>query len=148
AQSIEYQLVAAIAASFALGVALEKSGVAALVGAWLVDMAQGNPLLALALLYFSTVVVTELITNNAAGVLMFPIALSVATAAGANFMPFVIAVMVAASAGFITPIGYQTNLMVYGPGGYRFADFVRYGLPLSILCGIITLLIVPRVWPF
>ena len=72
----------------------------------------------------------------------------VATAAGANFMPFVIAVMVAASAGFITPIGYQTNLMVYGPGGYRFADFVRYGFPLSILCGIITLLIVPRVWPF
>ena len=148
AQSIEYQLVAAIAASFALGVALEKSGVAAVVGAWLVDMAQGNPLLALALLYFSTVVVTELITNNAAGVLMFPIALSVAAAAGANFMPFVIAVMVAASAGFITPIGYQTNLMVYGPGGYRFADFVRYGLPLSIVCGVVTLLIVPRVWPF
>ncbi len=63
-------------------------------------------------------------------------------------MPYVIAVMVAASCGFTTPLGYQTNLMVYGPGGYRFMDFVRFGLPLNILCGIITVIIVPRVWPF
>jgi di/tricarboxylate transporter len=113
-----------------------------------VQFAQGNPWLALTLLYVLTVIVTEMITNNAAGVLMFPIALSVATAAGVNYMPYVIAVMVGASAGFITPIGYQTNLMVYGPGGYRFMDFVRFGLPLNILCGIITVSIVPRVWPF
>jgi di/tricarboxylate transporter len=92
--------------------------------------------------------VTELITNNAAGILMFPIALAIAESAHVNYMPYVIAVMVAASCGFITPIGYQTNLMVYGPGGYKFADFVRFGLPLSVLCGIITLAIVPRVWPF
>jgi len=63
-------------------------------------------------------------------------------------MPFVVAVMMAASAGFATPIGYQTNLMVYGAGGYRFMDFVRFGLPLSVMTGIITLIIVPRVWTF
>ena len=148
ASSIEYQLVAAIAASFALGVALTESGAAALAGSWLVQFAQGNPWVALVLLYAVTVVVTEMITNNAAGVLMFPVALSVAEAAGVSFMPFVIAIMVAASAGFITPIGYQTNLMVYGPGGYKFSDFVRFGLPLNIVCGIITVSIVPRVWPF
>ena len=148
AASIEYQLVAGIAAAFALGVALTESGAAALAGSWLVGFAQGNPWLALTMLYVLTVVVTELITNNAAGVLMFPIAMSVAEAAGVNYMPFVIAVMVGASAGFITPIGYQTNLMVYGPGGYRFADFVRFGLPLNIICGVITILVVPRAWPF
>jgi di/tricarboxylate transporter len=74
--------------------------------------------------------------------------MSVAAAAGVSYMPYVVAVMVAASAGFITPIGYQTNLMVYGPGGYRFVDYVRFGLPLNILCGIITVAIVPHIWPF
>ena len=147
-RSIEYHIVAGIAASFALGVALAESGAAGLVGGWLVSLAQGNPLLSLVALYLATVVLTELITNNAAGVLMFPIALSVAETAGVDFMPFVIAIMVGASAGFITPIGYQTNLMVYGPGGYRFMDFVRFGLPLNVLCGIITLIVVPMVWPF
>jgi di/tricarboxylate transporter len=147
-RSIEYHIVAGIAASFALGVALTASGAASLVGDGLVSLSAGHPYLVLAALYLVTVVVTELITNNAAGVLMFPIAIAVADAAGVSFMPFVIAVMVAASCGFITPIGYQTNLMVYGPGGYRFMDFVRFGLPLNIICGIITLLIVPRVWPF
>ena len=147
-RSIEYHIVAGIAASFALGVALMESGAAGLIGDALVSFAAGNPWLVLAALYVVTVVVTEMITNNAAGVLMFPIAIAIAEAAGVNFMPYVIAVMVAASCGFITPIGYQTNLMVYGPGGYRFMDFVRFGLPLNVVCGIITLIIVPRVWPF
>ena len=147
-RSIEYHIVAGIAASFALGVALTESGAASLIAGWLVGLAQGSPLLSLVALYVTTVIVTELITNNAAGVLMFPIALSVAEVGGVDFMPFVIAIMVAASAGFITPIGYQTNLMVYGPGGYRFMDFVRFGLPLNVVCGIITLIVVPQVWPF
>ena len=147
-RSIQYHIVAGIAASFALGVALMESGAASLLGGALVSFAAGNPWLVLGGLYVATVIVTELITNNAAGVLMFPIAIAVAEAAGVEYMPYVIAVMVAASCGFITPIGYQTNLMVYGPGGYRFMDFVRFGLPLNILCGIITLIIVPRVWPF
>jgi di/tricarboxylate transporter len=147
-RSIEYHIVAGIAASFALGVALMESGAAGLIGDALLSLAAGNPLLALAGLYVATVIVTELITNNAAGILMFPIAMAIAETAGVSYMPYVIAVMVAASCGFITPIGYQTNLMVYGPGGYQFMDFVRFGLPLNIVCGIITLLIVPRVWPF
>lgn len=147
-RSIEYHIVAGIAASFALGVALMESGAASLIGDGLLRFAAGEPWLALAGLYIATVVVTELITNNAAGVLMLPVALSIADFAGVSYMPFVIAVMVAASAGFITPIGYQTNLMVYGPGGYRFMDFVRFGLPLNLVCGVITLIVVPRVWPF
>jgi di/tricarboxylate transporter len=99
-------------------------------------------------LYVITVILTEVVTNNAAGVLMFPIAVATAATAGVSYMPFVIVVMIAASAGFITPIGYQTNLMIYGPGGYRFSDYIRFGLPLSILVGITALLIIPRVWPF
>jgi hypothetical protein len=102
----------------------------------------------LVVLYIATVVMTEMITNNAAGVLMFPIAMAVAQDGNVNFLPYVIIVMVGASAGFITPIGYQTNLMVYGPGGYRWMDYIRFGTPLSILVGIATVLIVPRVWPF
>jgi di/tricarboxylate transporter len=147
-QSIEYPIVAAIAASFALGVALMKSGAADALAAQLMLLVKNEPMLALAAVYVMTVIVTEIITNNAAGVLMFPIALAVADAAAVNHLPFVIAVMVAASAGFITPLGYQTNLMVYGAGGYHFRDFVRYGVPLSILVAIASLLIIPRVWPF
>jgi di/tricarboxylate transporter len=79
---------------------------------------------------------------------MFPFALVTAQGLGVNYMPFVIAVMMAASAGFATPIGYQTNLMVYGPGGYRFGDYVKVGIPLDILVGVVTVLLAPLVWPF
>jgi di/tricarboxylate transporter len=147
-RSIEYHIVAGIAASFALGVALMESGAAGMIGNGLVSIAGDNPWLALAALYITTMILTEIITNNAAGVLMLPIALSVADHAGVSYMPFVVTVMVAASCGFTTPMGYQTNLMVYGPGGYRFMDFVRFGLPLNILCCIVSIIILPRVWPF
>jgi di/tricarboxylate transporter len=147
-RSIEYPVLAGIGASFALGFALAESGAAALLAGYIGDLARGDPFWALVVLYIATVVLTELITNNAAGVLMFPIAMAVANDGGVNFMPYVISVMVGASAGFITPIGYQTNLMVYGPGGYRWADYIRFGVPLSILVGIGTMLIVPQVWPF
>ena len=89
-----------------------------------------------------------MITNNAAAALMFPFAMDTAADCSVNYMPFVIAVMMAASAGFATPIGYQTNLMVYGPGGYRFSDYVKIGVPLDILMWIITVAIAPLVWPF
>jgi di/tricarboxylate transporter len=147
-RSIEYPVLAGIAASFALGAALTESGAAALLGGWIGDVAGADPFWSLVVLYAATVVITELITNNAAGVLMFPIAMAVSQEAGANYLPYVIAIMVGASAGFITPIGYQTNLMVYGPGGYRYMDYVRFGVPLSLLVGIVTVLLVPRVWPF
>ena len=91
---------------------------------------------------------TELITNNAAAVLMFTIAVSTAGKLGVDPAPFVIAVMIAASASFLTPIGYQTNTMVYGVGGYRFSDYVRFGFPLSIIVFVVSMLIIPQVWPF
>jgi len=147
-RSIEYPVLAGIAASFALGFALAESGAAELLAGWIGDIARGDPFWALVVLYVATVVMTEMITNNAAGVLMFPIAMAVAQDGNVSFLPYVVCVMVGASAGFITPIGYQTNLMVYGPGGYRWADYIRFGTPLSILVGIATVLILPLVWPF
>ena len=147
-RSVDYAMIAGIAASFAMGSALTQSGAAKLLADHLTDIAVGNPMLALALVYVITVFVTEIITNNAAGVLMVPIALAVADFAHASYLPYVVAVMIAASAGFITPIGYQTNLMVYGPGGYHFRDFVRLGIPLSIITGAIALWLIPTIWPF
>jgi di/tricarboxylate transporter len=146
--SVEYPVIVGIAASFALGAALTESGAAGMIAAAIGGLAGTDPFWALCVLYVVTVIVTELITNNAAGVVMFPIAMAVAEGTGAHFLPFVVAVMVGASAGFITPIGYQTNLMVYGPGGYRWMDYVRFGVPLSVVVGVATVLIVPRVWPF
>ena len=147
-RSIEYSVLAGIGASFALGFALAESGAAGLLASWIGEVAKGDPFWALVVLYVATVLMTEMITNNAAGVLMFPIAMAVAQDGGVSFLPYVVCVMVGASAGFMTPIGYQTNLMVYGPGGYRWADYLRFGSPLSVLVGIATVLIVPRVWPF
>lgn len=146
-KSVEYPIIVSIAASFSLGAALTASGAAEFLGQQILWFVQSDPFLLLCAVYVITVIVTEVITNNAAGIVMFPIAVASAQQADVAYMPFVIVVMVAASAGFITPIGYQTNLMIYGPGGYRFGDYVRFGLPLSILVGIATLLIVPRVWP-
>jgi di/tricarboxylate transporter len=79
---------------------------------------------------------------------VFPIAYAAAGSLDVNFMPFAVAIAIAASAGFATPLGYQTHLMVYGPGGYHFGDFVRIGLPLDILCGIIAVILTPLVYPF
>ena len=138
----------AIAASFAVGTALEKTGAAREIADGMITLAGGNPWISLAVVYGVTLVVTELITNNAAAALMFPFAMATATELEVNYMPFVIAVMMAASAGFATPIGYQTNLMVYGPGGYRFSDYVKIGVPLDILIWVITVAMAPLVWPF
>jgi di/tricarboxylate transporter len=147
-RSIEYSVVVAIAASYALGIALSQSGAAKLLAQHVFYFSANDPMLALIIVYVATVIFTEVITNNAAGVLMFPVALAVADNAGVSHLPFVIAVMVSASAGFITPVGYQTNLMVYGAGGYHFGDFVRFGLPLSALVALIALTIIPSVWAF
>lgn len=147
-RSIELSVLVVIASSFSLGEAMTKTGTAAHISDLLVVSEATPPWAVLALVYLLTAVFTELITNNAAAVLMFPIALAVAQALDANFLPFVIAVTVAASASFITPIGYQTNLMVMGPGGYRFMDYVKLGTPLSILIGITTVSIIPLVWHF
>jgi len=147
-RSVDWQVLLAIAASFAVSAALVKTGAAQQIAESTVSLAYGNPWIALAAVYLLTLLATELITNNAAAALMFPFALATAKNLGVNHMPFVIAIMMAASAGFATPIGYQTNLMVYGPGGYRFSDYVKMGVPLDILVGVITVAIAPFIWPF
>ncbi len=147
-RSIEWQLLLTIAASFGLGFALQKTSAAQAIASHFIGLSSGNEWLALAIVYLTTMLFTEMITNNAAAVLMFPIALATSQELGVNFMPFAIAIMMAASASFSTPIGYQTNLMVYGPGGYRFWDYFRIGIPLNLLMAVITILLAPWVWPF
>lgn len=131
--SIEIEVLVVIAASFGLGAAIESSGLAAVLGGGIVDGFSGlgwrGVLLGVVL---ATVLLTEFISNNAAAALMFPIAMATARGAGADPRTFAIAVAVAASLSFLTPIGYQTNTMVYGPGGYRFGDYWRLGLPLTL----------------
>jgi di/tricarboxylate transporter len=146
--SIEYGIITAIAASFSLGVALTETGAADQIARGISAAAGTDPYLALIALYIVTVVVTEMVTNAACAVVMFPIAISLSEQCNASLFPFVIAVMIAASAGFITPIGYQTHLMVYGPGGYKFSDFARFGAPMTVITAIVALYIIPRVWPF
>ncbi len=147
-RSVDWQVLIVIAASFALGTALESTGAAKVIAGHLIRLAGGNAWLSLAAVYGIAMIFTELITNNAAAVLVFPIAQATAQRLGVDFTPFVMAIMMAASASFSTPIGYQTNLMVMGPGGYRFTDYFRIGIPLNLLMwGLVTLL-VPLIWPF
>lgn len=146
-RAIDWQVLLAIAASFGIGKALEKTGAADAITGGVIDALGGNGWLTLVAIYGITLIVTELITNNAAAAIMFPFALATAHNLGANPMSFIIAVMMAASAGFATPIGYQTNLMVYGPGGYRFGDYLRIGIPLDILVWAVTVIVAPMVWP-
>ncbi len=146
-RSLDLPVLVTIAASFALGNALEKTGAAGFLGNEIVGFAGDNPWLLLALVYLSVMVLTEMITNNAAALLMLPVALAVAQRAGVNDVPYVMAVMMAASASFSTPIGYQCNLMVYGPGGYHFSDFLRIGIPMNLLVATVTILMIPFIWP-
>jgi len=147
-KSIDFRVVLAIGASLSLGLAVQKTGLAAMAANGLLALGGLDPLLNLFLLYLATVLVTETITNNAAAVLMFPIALSIAAALGVDAMPFVMTVLFGASASFATPIGYQTNLMVQGPGGYSFADYLKVGLPLTMLVGFAVVSLVPLIWSF
>ncbi|MEP3561388.1 MAG: SLC13 family permease, partial [Marinobacter sp.] len=133
---------------FALGNAMTVTGAAEWVASSLLSFGPLTPWVALALVYILTAAFTEMITNNAAAVLMFPIALAISEQLGVSVLPFAIAVMFAASASFITPLGYQTNLMVYGPGRYRFTDYVRIGTPLSLLVGVVAVGLIPLVWGF
>jgi di/tricarboxylate transporter len=145
---VEWSVLLVIGASLGLGKALEVTGAAAAISTTFMAPAGDNPWLALTVIYGVTTLLTEVVTNNAAAALMFPITLALTDALGVSITPFVIAIMVAASASFATPIGYQTNLMVYGPGGYRFTDFLRVGIPLNLLYWGLTVAIAPRVFPF
>jgi di/tricarboxylate transporter len=145
---VNWQVLIVIAASFGIGIALQSTGVAAAIAGSVTNLTGDNPWVALSLVYATTAIFTNLITNNAAAVLMFPIALASAQRLDVSAMPFAIAIMMAASASFATPIGYQTNLMVQGPGGYTFSDYLRLGLPLTVLAGVLTVAITPLIWHF
>ena len=107
-----------------------------------------GPYAALAGIYFGTLLLTEIMTNNAAAALIFPIAFGLAESYGLSYMPFVMAVAYGASASFLTPYGYTTNLMVQNLGGYELRDYVRAGLPLSICYSAVVLVLIPRLFPF
>ena len=147
-QSIEWESLLLIAASFGLARAMEKTGLAEAIAHSTIAAAGDHPHVILAAIYFVTMLFTELMSNNAAAVLTFPIAWQTAADLGVNPLPFVMAVTVAASCGFATPMGYQTNLMIYGPGGYKFSDYVRFGGPLNLLVMAITVALAPLIWPF
>ena len=145
---IDGRLLALIFSMLAIGAALEASGAVALIAGALAPML-GNlpPFLILWTVYLLTSVLTELVSNNAVAVVMTPIVIGLGAAIGIDPRPFVVAVMVAASASFATPIGYQTNMLVYGPGGYRFSDFLRVGIPLNLSVGLLASALIPLIWP-
>jgi di/tricarboxylate transporter len=145
---VDWSVLTIIGASLGLGAAMTASGAAESIALWWIGMAGDSPWLALIAVYAITSVFTELITNNGAAVLVFPIAEATAQGLGVSLWPFVAVVMVGASASFATPIGYQTNLMVYGPGGYRFLDYLRIGGPLNVILGVIAIILAPLIWPF
>ena len=147
-ESMDWHVLIAIASSLGIGATLQSTGVAPLVAQKMLTMASFNTIWLLFITYMITWILTELISNNAAAVLVFPIALSIAQALDINFIPFVMVIIMAASASFSTPVGYQTNLMVYGPGGYRYRDFLKIGLPLNLLIALITISLVPMFWDF
>ncbi|TWU58925.1 Sodium-dependent dicarboxylate transporter SdcS [Rubripirellula tenax] len=147
-RSIDWSVLIVIGAAIGIGAAMERSGAAAGIADGMLSMANNNRLLTLAAVYLATMLCTELITNNAAAMLMFPIAMNAAGGLGCDPTPMIIAVMIAASASFLTPFGYQTNMMVYGVGGYRVSDYLKFGLPLSMIVFAVSMFVIPRVWAF
>ncbi len=145
---VDGRLLAMIFSMLAIGAALENSGAVSLivdaVAPWLIGLPVFFVVWAI---YLLTSILTELVSNNAVAVVVTPIAIGLAQAMGLDPRPLVIAVMVAASASFATPIGYQTNMLVYGPGGYKFTDFMRVGIPLNLTVGLLASAIIPILWP-
>ncbi|MBL9188878.1 MAG: anion permease [Opitutaceae bacterium] len=152
-ESIEWEMLFVIFGMLALGLAMERTGAAlwlahnVVQGVDAVVAAPHKPLVMLAAIYVVTMLLTEILSNNAVAALMIPIVLGIAREAQLSTQPFVIAVTIAASCAFATPIGYQTNTYIYGIGGYRFRDFVKVGVPLNLLCFIVAMIVIPIIWP-
>ena len=153
-QTINLQVIVLIAALIPIGYVIQDSGTAFWIGNGLkdivnfVDNQSLRPFIMLSLIYLTTIILTEMVSNAATAIIMTPIAISAAVQMNLDPRPFIFSVCYAASASFITPIGYQTNLMVYGPGGYKFSDYVKVGLPLSILLWVVATVVIPILWPF
>jgi di/tricarboxylate transporter len=148
-EAVDLGVIFLIAGAFGIGAAIRSSGLADAMAAGVMGVG-GNlgPAGALLGVLLTTIILTEVITNNAAAVLVFPIAMATAANLGLDPRPFAMAIAVGASASFLTPIGYQTNTMVYGPGGYRFEDYARLGLPLTLLVVGMVMWLVPLFWSF
>ncbi len=147
--NLHWQTIVMLGCLIPLGTAMETTGTARFMAEYLVEGLQAfGPTAVLSGLYLMTTVLTSLMSNTATGVLMLPIALSLGEALGTRPEPFVFSIMFASSASFMTPMGYQTNTFVFGPGGYKFSDFLRVGAPLNLLFWILATLFVPLFWPF
>ena len=132
-----------------VGAGLQHTGAVAVMVDALVPLIQGlPPVVTLAAIYLITSVLTETVTNNAVAVIVTPIAIGLATQLGLDPRPFVVAVMFGASASFATPIGYQTNTLVYGAGNYRFTDFLKIGVPMNLIVGAVSVAVIPFFFPF
>ena len=146
---ISWDILITIACAFAISKAMVNSGVADSVAKFIIGLSDDyGPHVLLAMVFIITNLFTELITNNAAAALAFPLALSISAQLGVSPTPFFVVICMAASASFSTPIGYQTNLIVQGIGNYKFTDFVRIGLPLNIITFLISVFLIPLIWPF
>jgi di/tricarboxylate transporter len=148
ARSIDYGTLFVLGSAIGVAAAVSASGLAADIAALLTRLGGGDPTAALAVVFVGRIVMANLITNTASAVFLFPIALSIADQLGVNFMPFAIALMTGTVGAAITPAAYQTNLMVYGPGEYSFSDFVKMGVPLTVIVGVITVWLAPVFFPF
>jgi di/tricarboxylate transporter len=147
-QSIRWDILMLIFGMLALGTAMEKTGAASLLVGQLSHLTKGlDPRATLAVVYLSAMVLTEIMSNNATAILLTPIAIGIGHSLGVDPRPFVVAIMFAASASFATPIGYQTNTLVYTAGGYKFSDFLKIGLPLNMLMFCVGMWVIPMFWP-
>ena len=147
-ESIDMKVIVLLAGMIPLGYAMAHTGTADIIVDFVLGTIGKDPLTAMAAIYALTMVLTAVISNNATAVLLAPIAISTATELGVSPTPFLVAITFAASTCFTTPVGYQTNTMVYGPGGYKYTDFVRIGLPLNIILFGVTVYLIPLFWPF
>ncbi len=148
-KAINWQVIFLLAGILPLGLAMQKTGAAGAIAQKAVGaVGDMGPVAVLAVVYLMTSVMTDTMSNNAAAVLLAPIAISTAEQIGVDPRPFLMAITFAASTGFSTPVGYQTNTMIYNPGGYKYTDFLRTGVPLSILFWILSVTFIPRLWSF
>ncbi len=147
-RSIEWNTVVVLGCAVGLEAAVTESGLADTIGGLISTYGGSDPYVALTAVFVSCIIMTNIITNAAAAAFMFPIALSIAEDLGTSFMPFAIALMLGTSYSFLNPAGYQTNLMVFEPGGYTTRDYIRVGLPLTILVSLVVILLTPLVYEF
>jgi di/tricarboxylate transporter len=148
-RAIEGRVLLIIIAMIALSAALEKTGAAEFYARAFLNLFSGaSPTLVLGGVILLTSICTHILSNNATAILLLPIAISAAEGLGVDPKPFIVAVCFGASACFATPIGYQTNLLVYGPGGYRFSDYFKLGMPLNLLVLVMGSLFISMIWPF